>query len=284
MELVQTLAKQKRGIKLTIGIIVVFITLVLIGFINKITTPRQLNDIELKVNGAFVFDNPRMFKPFSLLDHHGDSFEPASLEGKWSLVFFGFTHCPDVCPTTMATLAKLMKNLDQEVVDETQVVLVSVDPARDTPEVLAKYVPYFNHKYGKSGTLWEGRFKGCMIESEQYLLCCYRYIELNPVRANMVKKPEEWKWSSYACNAYGESNKLIKPHKVYLAIDKDNKKRVDYYRESFKQVLDSSLIEDLRSAVQTGTPLGNDRFKEEVEELLGVKVGYARRGRPKNRG
>jgi len=147
-----------------------------------------------------------------------------------------------------------------------------------------KYVPYFNNKYGKSGTLWEGRFKGCMIESEQYLLCCYRYIELNPVRANMVKKPEEWKWSSYACNAYGESNKLIKPHKVYLAIDKDNKKRVDYYRESFKQVLDSSLIEDLRSAVQTGTPLGNDRFKEEVEELLGVKVGYARRGRPKNRG
>jgi len=145
-----------------------------------------------------------------------------------------------------------------------------------------KYVPYFNHKYGKSGTLWEGRFKGSMIESEQYLLCCYRYIELNPVRANMVKKPEQWKWSSYACNAYGERNSLIRPHEVYLAIDKDEEKRVDYYRASFKQVLDSSLINDLRSAVQTGTPLGNDRFKAEVENLLGVKVGYARRGRPKS--
>jgi len=145
-----------------------------------------------------------------------------------------------------------------------------------------KYVPYFNRKYGKSGTLWEGRFKGCMVESEQYLLCCYRYIELNPVRANMVKKPEEWRWSSYGANAYGESNELIKPHEVYLAIDKDKKKRVDYYRASFKQVLEPSLINDLRSAVQTGTPLGNASFKAEVEDLLGMKVGYAIRGRPKN--
>ncbi len=144
MEIVQTPAKQKRGIKVTIIVIAVFITLVLIGFFNKITTPRQLSDIELRVNGAFVFDNPRMFKPFSLLDHKGEAFEPASLEGKWSMVFFGFTNCPDVCPTTMATLAKLMNNLDQDVLDETQVVLVSVDPARDTPEVLAEYVPYFN--------------------------------------------------------------------------------------------------------------------------------------------
>ena len=69
-----------------------------------------------------------------------------------------------------------------------------------------KYVPYFNHKYEKSGTLWDGRFKGSMIESEQYSLCCYRYIELNPVRANMVERPEEWRWSSYASNGYGEGS------------------------------------------------------------------------------
>ena len=144
-----------------------------------------------------------------------------------------------------------------------------------------KYVPYFNHKYEKSGTLWEGRFKGSMIESEQYLLCCYRYIELNPVRANMVKRPEEWEWSSYACNGYGKDDPLIKPHPLYLAIHKDKKKRINYYRGGFRQVLGASLIDDLRSAVQTGTPLGNDKFKEEVELLLGVKTGYARRGRPK---
>jgi len=144
-----------------------------------------------------------------------------------------------------------------------------------------KYVPYFNHKYEKSGTLWEGRFKGSMIESEQYLLCCYRYIELNPVRANMVKRPEEWKWSSYASNGYGVENQLIKPHPLYLAIHKDKETRANYYREAFRQVLDASVIDDLRSAVQTGTPLGNTKFKEEVEQLLGVKTGYAKRGRPK---
>lgn len=144
-----------------------------------------------------------------------------------------------------------------------------------------RYVPYFNHKYEKSGTLWEGRFKACMIESEQYLLSCYRYIELNPVRANMVKRPEEWRWSSYAFNAYGERNKLIKPHAVYLAINKDKNKRVEYYRGSFEQVLDGVLLDDLRAAVQTGTPLGGDRFRNKVERLLGVDVGYAKRGRPK---
>ena len=144
MEIVETAVKQKRGIKLTITVIVIFITLVMIGFLNKISTPRMLSNIELRVNGAFVFDHPRMFKSFSLLNHKGEAFTPDSLKGKWSLVFFGFTNCPDICPTTMATLAKLLKNLDESVVEETQVVLVSVDPARDTVDVLSKYVPYFN--------------------------------------------------------------------------------------------------------------------------------------------
>jgi putative transposase len=85
----------------------------------------------------------------------------------------------------------------------------------------------------------------------------------------------------YASNGYGEENQLIKPHPLYLAIHKDKEKRVNYYREGFRQVLDASLINDLRSTVQTGTPLGNNKFKEEVEELLGVKTGYAKRGRPK---
>lgn len=120
-----------------------------------------------------------------------------------------------------------------------------------------------------------------MIESEQYLLSCYRYIELNPVRADMVKKPEEWKWSSYAYNGYGEDNLLIKPHSLYLAIHKDKAIRVKYYRDGFRQVLDASLIDDIRTAVQTGTPLGNNKFKEEVKQLLGVKTGYSRRGRSK---
>ena len=146
-----------------------------------------------------------------------------------------------------------------------------------------RYVPYFNHKYGHSGTLWEGRFKACSIESERYLLVCYRYIELNPVRAGMVEKPDEYRWSSYRANAYGASNPLLTPHTLYLSLGKDRKQCAKRYRQSFKDVLNDQLINDIRATVQTGTPLGNDRFKAKVEQLLGVKVGQPRRGRPKKR-
>jgi len=147
-----------------------------------------------------------------------------------------------------------------------------------------KYVPYFNHKYGRSGTLWEGRFKASSIDSERYLLTCYRYIELNPVRASMVEKPDEYRWSSYRANAYGRTNPILTPHPLYLALGKDSKQRARRYREGFKEVLDDKLIHDIRASVQTGTPLGNDRFKAEVERLLGVKVGHAHRGRPSKKG
>jgi protein SCO1/2 len=144
METAPTNANTQRGIKVTIAVILIFITLVMIGFINKITTPRSLSEMELRINGAFQFDAPRAFKPFDLVDHKNQAFTKANFEGQWSLVFFGFTHCPDVCPTTMATLSKLVKNLDDETQADTQVVLVSVDPARDTPDVLAEYVPFFS--------------------------------------------------------------------------------------------------------------------------------------------
>ena len=138
-----------------------------------------------------------------------------------------------------------------------------------------KYVPYFNHKYGRSGTLWEGRFKASSIDIERYLLTCYRYIELNPVRAHMVDKPDEYRWSSYRANAYGAANPILTPHRLYLSLGKDKQQRARRYRESFKEVLDDTMINDIRASVQTGTPLGNDRFKAEVERLLGVKVGQA---------
>lgn len=118
--------------------------LVLVGFINKITTPRLLNSMEMRANGAFVFDQPRIFKDFALTDHRGHPFSLAQLQGKWTLMFFGFTHCPDVCPTTMAALSRWVATLEPEVLADTQVVLVSVDPARDTVAKLSEYVPYFN--------------------------------------------------------------------------------------------------------------------------------------------
>lgn len=149
-----------------------------------------------------------------------------------------------------------------------------------------KYVPYYNHKYDRSGTLWEGRFKASSIDSERYLLTCYRYIELNPVRAKMVEKPDEYRWSSYRANAYGVgvANPILTPHPLYVSLGKDKPQRARRYREGFKAVLDDQQINDIRASVQTGTPLGNDRFKAEIERLLGVKVGEARRGRPNRKG
>jgi putative transposase len=146
-----------------------------------------------------------------------------------------------------------------------------------------RYVPYFNRKYGRSGTLWEGRFKASTIESERYLLTCYRYIEMNPVRAGMVATPGDYRWSSYKANACGKESALISPHPLYLALGDEAKQRAKRYRDGFKEVLDSDVIDAIRASVQTGTPLGTDRFKAEVERLLGMRVGQARRGRPSKR-
>jgi len=81
-----------------------------------------------------------------------------------------------------------------------------------------KYVQYFNHQYHRSGTLWEGRYKSTLLDSERYLLTCYRYIELNPVRACMVKHPTEYPWSSYGVNVRGDKSELVVPHELYLRL------------------------------------------------------------------
>lgn len=139
-----TQSQQQRGIRLTIIAIVVFILVVMILFLNKILTPRHLSPLELQVNGAIQFEQPRRFKDFTLLDHHGAVFDRSRLEGKWSLIFFGFTHCPDICPTTLASLSQWHAQLPEKLQADTQVVLVTVDPARDDVATLAQYVPYFH--------------------------------------------------------------------------------------------------------------------------------------------
>lgn len=141
------LKRRKRGINLTVAAILIFITLVMLGFLNKILSPRILSPIELQLNGARVFDQPRELSPFSLTAHNGEAFTLASLEGQWNLVVFGFTQCPDVCPTTLALLNSWYKTLDDDVRKSTNVVMVSLDPARDSEAVLAQYVPYFNEQF-----------------------------------------------------------------------------------------------------------------------------------------
>ena len=142
------------------------------------------------------------------------------------------------------------------------------------------YVTYINRTYGKTGSLWEGRHKGCTIDSEQYLLACMRYIELNPVRAGMVDRPGDYEWSSYHANAIGRNDKIVSPHDLYLTLGQQQEARWYAYRELFRYSLEPEQVHDIRTTVQTGTPLGNDRFREQIEQTLGRGVGQARRGRP----
>lgn len=148
--------RQKRGITYTVVGIAVFVVVVMALFLNKITTPRVLSPIELRINGTFVFDQPRIFKDFSLVDHRGEAFKLDDLKDKWSLVFFGFTACPDVCPATLSMMKQVKSQLDTDIEKQVQFILVSVDPARDTVDQLAQYMPYFDTEFiGLTGEFLE---------------------------------------------------------------------------------------------------------------------------------
>lgn len=143
-----------------------------------------------------------------------------------------------------------------------------------------RYVPYINHTYGTSGSIWEGRFKASLIHDEEYLFTCMRYIELNPVRANMISNPGQYRWSSFRHNAQGKENKLITPHALYQRLGKVKYERCEAYKALFKAHIELDDLKDIRTSLQTGTPLGNDYFREKIEKKLKTKVGQARRGRP----
>jgi putative transposase len=142
------------------------------------------------------------------------------------------------------------------------------------------YVRYFNYEYKRTGTLWEGRYKSCLVQEEQYLLELYRYIELNPVRAEMVSDPGEYHWSSYQVNGLGESSALCAPHLIYQALGRNPIKRRESYRALFTHHVDGELLKEIRTSTNKGMVVGNDHFREEIERLTGRRVREKKRGRP----
>ncbi len=144
-----------------------------------------------------------------------------------------------------------------------------------------QYVRYFNRSYKRSGTLWEGRFKSCLVQEEHYVMAVYRYIEMNPVRAGMAASPAEYQWSSYAINALGKQSALCQFHPCYLALAETEAARQQAYRDLFRTAVDEAMLCDIRSAIKGGMALGNDRFKQEVEDLTGRRQQMGQRGRPK---
>ncbi len=108
------------------------------------------------------------------------------------------------------------------------------------------YVQYFNYHYKRTGTLWEGRYKSTLVSTEQYLLTCMRYIELNPVRAGMVENPFDYRWSSYHCNGLGEASTLIRPRLEYHALGRTPEERQKYYQALFLNPLDKATLNEIR--------------------------------------
>lgn len=144
-----------------------------------------------------------------------------------------------------------------------------------------KYVRYINHNYQRTGTLWEGRYKSSLIDSEAYLLVCMRYIELNPVRAGMVQHPGEYRWSSYNGNGYGKPNPLIAPHPLYAQLGIDPESRRHAYRELFRHHLDNDLLHSIREALNQDLVLGREDFKNRIEQMTSRQARPGQSGRPR---
>jgi putative transposase len=143
-----------------------------------------------------------------------------------------------------------------------------------------RYVQRFNTRYRRSGTLWEGRYRSVVVDSECYLLTCYRYIELNPVRAGIVRHPAEYRWSSYRANALGWGDSMVTPHELYLSLDSDASVRRATYRALCETSLDEATLCAVRAATHTGWAMGDDRFRDRIAQLSGRRAAPLPRWRP----
>lgn len=131
-----------------------------------------------------------------------------------------------------------------------------------------RYVPYFNRRYGRTGTLWEGRYKSCLVDSARYVLGCHRYIERNPVRAGMVAAPAAYAWSSHGGNIGLVDNKLLTSHVEYLALASEPASRHASYRELFDVADDAALLKAIRDATHGGYPLVGEALKSQLAKRV----------------
>ena len=145
-----------------------------------------------------------------------------------------------------------------------------------------RYVQYINRRHKRSGTLWEGRFRSCLTQNEEYVLACYRYIELNPVRAKIVTHPRDYHWSSFRTNGDGNTNALLTPHAEYLRLGRTPQKRQQIYRALLRTQLDPERIDAIRKATNGNFVLGNASFQQDIARILKRRVTPGKSGRPRN--
>ena len=162
--------------------------------------------------------------------------------------------------------------------------LVTPGTERSIPNLMQaigrEYVQAINRQYNRTGTLWQGRYKASLVQNDHYLLNCCRYIELNPVRAGMVRDPDQYPYSSYRRNAIGESDELVATHDVYEELGKTEAQRCAAYRALFANEFPADLLKEIRDTTNACQILGNDKFKDQIEAMLGRSVRPGRAGRP----
>ena len=140
---------------------------------------------------------------------------------------------------------------------------------------------YVNKLEKRSGTLWEGRFKSSPIQSDEYLLPCVRYIELNPVKARMVSKPEDYKWSSYHERLGLRNDKLLDLDPCFLGLSKNEKNRIKMYKHFLASEISNEETLLLRDSVKRNQLTGNGMFVDEIEKRVGLRIENRGQGRPK---
>lgn len=165
--------------------------------------------------------------------------------------------------------------------------LVTPKKAEAIPKLIMslgrRYVQYINRTYKLTGTLWDSRYKSSLVDADNYLLACMRYIELNPVRAAMVDDPAHYRWTSYRANALGQTDDRLTPHALYSALGATPKTRQSAYRALFRSALDGEALTDIRLALNQNQPLGGTRFLNKIERITGVRREAKPRGRPRVR-
>jgi len=143
------------------------------------------------------------------------------------------------------------------------------------------YVRFINEKHDRVGTLFQGRFSSSLVDGNRYCLACYRYIELNPVRARMVSAPHQYRWSSFGHNALGSYDPVVAPHDTWLGLAGDGPARQVAYRRLFDDALGPESLERIRLHLRKGLPLGGKRFLHQLEQRLGKRVRPGKPGRPR---
>ncbi|HLX23621.1 MAG TPA: transposase [Usitatibacter sp.] len=142
-----------------------------------------------------------------------------------------------------------------------------------------RYVQGFNKRHGRTGTLWEGRFRSSLVETERYFLHCQRYIELNPVRAGLVRHPHDHPWSSYRANAEGATSFILAPHPQYLALASTELERREAYRRLFAGAIPGDLVHRIRVSINSGAPLADEEFIVNLERQTGCTLSRGKRVR-----